>query len=200
MHIITHEFEKILCIIFKSRNCDHLTPKIGDLTPYEDQFPKIIFTCIKIYHHHVNHHCWNVQIGFCISTLAPLCWRYSLSLLQTKLSGYSIKSTKKCLSSMSSLKWKNSTGCKKNYKRRSLLLRNGVHLILGYYIRKNLDGLRLFFFARKHSAPCFSWAFYYLGHCLVANWVEQNLTRCHPFTVWKLGEFSHTFLAKISWK
>ena len=89
---------------------------------------------------------------------------------------------------MSSLKWKNSTGCKKNYKRRSLLLRNGVHLILGYYIRKNLHELRLEF-DRRHSAPCFSWAFYYLGYCLVADWVELKLT---PFTVWKLREFSLT--------
>ena len=61
MHIITHEFENIWCINFKSRICDYLTLKISSLTPYEDHFRKIIYTCIKIFHHHVNHHCWNSQ-------------------------------------------------------------------------------------------------------------------------------------------
>ena len=73
MHIITHEFEKIWCIIFKSRICDYLTPKTGNMRPYEANISKIINTCIKICHHHVNHHCCNLQIEFWISTVLQLC-------------------------------------------------------------------------------------------------------------------------------
>ena len=53
---------KNLMHCFKSRNCncDYLTLKIGNLTPYEDHFPKIILICINICHHYVNHHGWSV--------------------------------------------------------------------------------------------------------------------------------------------
>ena len=67
---------KNLMHCFKSRNCncDYLTLRIGNLTPYEDHFPKIILICINICHHYVNHHGWSVQIGFWVSTLLPLCY------------------------------------------------------------------------------------------------------------------------------
>ena len=64
MHIIAQEFETIWFIIFKSRICDYLTPTIGNLTPYQDHFPKITYTCIKNCHHNMNHHCSNWILYF----------------------------------------------------------------------------------------------------------------------------------------
>ena len=79
MHIITHEFEKIWCIIFKSRICDYL--KIGNMSQCDANISKIIYTCIKICHHHGiiivemfshcvgNYHVWNVNLRYQIHAL-----------------------------------------------------------------------------------------------------------------------------------
>ena len=72
MHIIVHKFKNNWFIHFKNCICDYLYPKIAYLSPYKTHISKIIFICIKNCHHRVNHHCWNVQIWFYISALAPL--------------------------------------------------------------------------------------------------------------------------------
>ena len=73
MHVNVYKFENNSFIHFKNCICDYMTPKIATLSPYETQISNIIITCIKNCHHPVNHHCWIVQIWFCISNLFPLC-------------------------------------------------------------------------------------------------------------------------------
>ena len=88
MHIIVHKFENNWFIHFKNCICDYLCPKIAYLSPYETHISKIIFICIKNCHNRVNHHCWNVQIWFYISALAPLCYEFYLNIYQSDISGW----------------------------------------------------------------------------------------------------------------
>ena len=80
MHMITQEFETIWFIVFKSRICDYLTPKIGNMSQCDANISKIIYTCIKICHHHGiiivemfshcvgNYHVWNDNLRYQIHT------------------------------------------------------------------------------------------------------------------------------------
>ena len=51
MYIIALKFEKFSYIIMKDSICDYLTQKIANLSPYKADISKIIFTCIRNFHH-----------------------------------------------------------------------------------------------------------------------------------------------------
>ena len=63
---LIHSFQELYLGLFD--------PKMTNLSNYEAYISKIIFKCIKNCHHQKNYHCWHVELGFCISTLVPLCW------------------------------------------------------------------------------------------------------------------------------